>query len=135
MASRDVPPEAAEQALDRFAELGYVDDAAFAEAWVQSRHTGKGLARRALEHELTRRGVEVETAREAVSHVDADAERAAAAGLVRKKLPSTRSLTPDARARRLVGMLARKGYSSGLAYAVVREVLASDDDVLDDLGP
>lgn len=132
LARRGVPAEAAAQALDRFAELGYVDDTAFADAWVQSRHAGKGLSRRALEHELTRRGVSVETAREAAGQVDADAERAAAATLVGRKLASTRGLTPDARARRLVGLLARKGYSAGLAYAVVREVLAADDDVLDD---
>lgn len=132
---RGVPDAAAEQALDRFAELGYVDDCAFADAWVQSRHSGKGLSRRALEAELTRRGVTTETARAAAERVDPDTERATAADLVRRKLPGTRGLAPDARARRLVGMLARKGYSPGLAYAVVKQVLASDDQVLDDAGP
>lgn len=136
LARRDVPAAAAEQALDRFTELGYVDDDAFADAWVQSRHTGKGLASRALEQELIQRGVAVETARAAAAQVDAVAERSAAADLVRRRLPSTSSLPPEARARRLVGMLARKGYPSGLAYAVVREALAAPDgDQLDDRFP
>jgi regulatory protein len=132
---RGLPADAAEHALDRFSELGYVDDAAFSDAWVQSRHAGKGLSRRALEHELTRRGVAVETAREAAQQVDRDTERETALALVRRRLPSTRNQPTEARVRRLVGMLARKGYSSGLAFGVVREVLASEGEVLDDLAP
>lgn len=132
---RGVADDTAEQALDRFGELGYIDDAAFSDAWVQSRHAGKGLSRRALEHELTRRGVAAETVRAAVEQVDPESERAAAAALVRRKLPGTRGVAPDARTRRLVGMLARKGYSSGLAFAVVREVLASESELPDDPGP
>ena len=50
-----------------------------------------------------------------------------------RKLPSTRGQAPDARLRRLAGMLARKGYSSGLAFAVVREALAAEGDDVDDV--
>lgn len=123
---RGVSDEVAARVLDRFTEVGLVDDAAFAEAWVRTRHTGRGLARRALAAELRDRGVEREVAAEAVDTLDADDEREAARALVERRLPSTRSLDPRKRASRLVGMLARKGYPAGLAYAVVREALAAD---------
>ena len=123
---RGIGDDAAESALDRYAELGYVDDAAFSSEWVESRHAGKGLARRALQHELVRRGVDTETVRSAVDALDPETERATAVELVRRKLPATRALAPDVRTRRLVGMLARKGYPPGVAYAVVREVLGSE---------
>ena len=126
--SRDVPPEIAERLLDRFTEVGLVDDAAFARSWVESRQAGKGLAPRALAAELRRKGVPDEVAREALAVVDEEAQRDAARLLVRRKLRSLRSVDTQTATRRLVGMLGRKGYSSGLAFAVVREELADRDD-------
>lgn len=119
---RHVPDDAAETVLDRLVEVGLVDDAAFAAAWVTSRHTGRGLARRALADELRRRGVGSETVSEAVSALDPDEEYATARALVARRLPALAGRPADVRARRLVGMLARKGYSTALAYRVVREV-------------
>ena len=124
--SRDVPDDIAERVLDRFSEVGLVDDEAFAQAWVRSRHTGRGLARRALSHELRHRGVDDETVAEAVGAISPDDERAAATELVARRLPATRGLARDARMRRLAGMLARKGYSGGLAMSVIRDALAAE---------
>ncbi|MEV4287476.1 recombination regulator RecX [Nonomuraea bangladeshensis] len=120
---RDVPEEAADAVLDRFSELGLINDEAFAEAWVDSRHHGRGLAKRALAAELRHRGVDNDTVKEAVERLDSDQEAETARRLVDRKLASTRSLDPQTRTRRLAGMLARKGYSSGLAYRVIREAL------------
>lgn len=129
LASRNVPVEVATRLLDRFEEVGLVDDTAFAQAWVQSRRSvgsggGKGLARRALAQELRRKGVADEVAREALDEVDPADEEAAARVLVRKKLRSLARVDDTTATRRLVGMLARKGYGSGLAFAVVRDELA-----------
>lgn len=129
--SRDVPPEIAERLLDRFTEVGLVDDAAFARSWVESRQSGKGLAPRALAQELRRKGVPDEVAKEALATVDEEAQREAAQRLVRRKLRSLRTVDTATATRRLVGMLARKGYSSGLAFAVVREELADRDDAVE----
>jgi regulatory protein len=52
LATRGVPDDAAEAVLDRYTEVGLIDDAAFARAWVSSRQAGRGLARRALSSEL-----------------------------------------------------------------------------------
>ena len=113
--------------LDRFEEVGLVDDDAFARSWIASRGAtgGRALARRALAQELRRKGVADEVAREALDDVDPADEEAAARTLVRKRLRSLSRVDDTTATRRLVGMLARKGYGSGLAFAVVREELAN----------
>ncbi|WP_232797079.1 regulatory protein RecX [Blastococcus atacamensis] len=123
LASRDIPEDAATTVLDRFTEVGLIDDAAYARAWVSSRQAGRGLARRALSSELRAKGVDPEVAAEAVEQVDDEDERAAARKLVERRAGSMRRLDRATATRRLMGMLARKGYNGGLAAAVVREVL------------
>ena len=127
LAKKAVPDELAEQLLDRFTEVGLVDDAAFARSWVESRQRSRGLARRALAQELRRKGVDGETAQAALDEVDPEQEQAAAQALVRKKLRSLHGVDRTTATRRLAGMLARKGYSAGLAFAVVRAELGEDD--------
>ena len=133
LAKKNVPEEVAGRLLDRFEEVGLVDDDAFARSWIASRQPGKGLARRALAQELRRKGVDDEVAREALDEIDPADEEAAARALVRKKLRSLSRVDDHTATRRLVGMLARKGYGSGLAFAVVKDELAlSGRDGLDD---
>lgn len=127
-----IPDEVTEQVLGRFAEVGLIDDAAFADAWVRSRHLGRGLAGRALAVELRRRGVDDATVDEAVAGLQPEEELATARTLVARRLPATRGLDPAVRMRRLMGMLARKGYSGALAYRVVREALESEGERTDD---
>jgi regulatory protein len=127
LAKRGVPDDAAEAVLDRLTEVGLIDDAAFARAWVSSRQAGRGLARRALSQELRAKGVEPEVAAEAVEAVGEDDERAAARRLVDRKVGAMRRLDRATATRRLMGMLARKGYNGGLAAAVIREALDSAD--------
>jgi regulatory protein len=137
LSQRGVPDEAAETVLDRLTEVQLIDDAAYARAWVSSRQAGRGLARRALSAELRAKGVDPGVAADAVATVDDDDEREAARRLVARKVGGMRRLDRVTASRRLVGMLARKGYTGGLAAAVVREALdAADDDLaaqLDDL--
>lgn len=125
LAQRNVPDELATRLLDRFEEVGLVDDEAFARMWVESRQRSRGLARRALSQELRRKGVADDVVREVLDEVDPDSEEEAARALVRKKLRSLRGVDDTVATRRLVGMLARKGYSPGMAYAVVRDELAA----------
>ena len=126
LARRGVPGEAAEAVLGRFAEVGLIDDRAFAAAWVGSRHAGRGLARRALAAELRRRGVDHATVGEAVAALDPATEESTATELVAHRLSATRRLEPAVRFRRLVGMLARKGYPPAVAARVVRAQLDED---------
>jgi regulatory protein len=134
LAERGISDEVADRVLERFGEVGLIDDAAFAAAWVESRRTGRGLARRALAHELRHRGVEDEVVREAVDELDPDREVETARELVRRKLrtmkPPDGPVARQSAMRRLLGMLARKGYPAGLAMTVIREELAAADDEL-----
>ena len=123
LAQRQVPDEVATALLDRFEEVGLVDDEAFAREWVQQRQAGRGLARRALAQELRRKGIEDEVVRDTLEQVDPEDEEEAARRLVRTKLRSVRSLDRDRATRRLVGVLARKGHSSSVAFRVVKEEL------------
>jgi regulatory protein len=125
LAKRGVPDDLAGRLLDRFEEVGLVDDEAFARSWVQSRQPGKGLARRALAQELRRKGVDDEVARTALDEVDPDDEVEAARTLVRRKLRTVARLDRDVAVRRLTAMLARKGYPAGVCFRVVREELAN----------
>ncbi|MFB8022194.1 recombination regulator RecX [Streptomyces rubiginosohelvolus] len=123
---REIPDEAAEEVLARFEDVGLIDDAAFAGAWVESRHHGRGLARRALVRELRTKGVDSAVIDEAVGQLDPDQEEETARELVARKLRSTRGLDRDKRLRRLAGMLARKGYGEGMALRVVRQALEEE---------
>lgn len=139
LARREVEDDVAARVLDRLAAAKLVDDAAFAEQWVSSRHRHQGLGKRALAGELHRKGVERETATTAVDEISRDDEHARARALVDRRLPALARHDHAVAARRLVGMLARKGYDAGVAYTVVREALAErpvaegDDEALDDL--
>jgi len=126
LAQRNVPEEIAARLLDRFEEVGLVDDAAFARGWVEQRQSGRGLARRALAQELRRKGIDDEVAREALDEIDPEREVEAARTLVRRKLRSVSDLDQQVAVRRLTGMLARKGYPPSVAFRVVREELDAD---------
>ena len=128
LAKRGVPDELAAQLLDRFTEVGLIDDAAYARQWVESRHRSRGLAPRALAQELRRKGIDDDDAKSALEQIDEGDQRAAARALVDKKLRSMRGLDHQVATRRLAGMLARKGYAAGLAFSVVREALGELED-------
>ena len=123
--TRNVPSEIATRLLDRFEEVGLIDDAAFAQDWIAQRQATRGLARRALAVELKRKGLDDEVAQSALGEIDRDAELEAAREQVRRKLRSMRGLDSERATRRLVGMLARKGHAPGTAYRVVREELSA----------
>ncbi|MFG2289859.1 recombination regulator RecX [Streptomyces sp. NPDC048595] len=123
---RGIPEEAAEEVLSRFEDVGLIDDGAFADAWVESRHHGRGLARRALARELRTKGVDSALIDVAVGRLDSEQEESTARELVDRKLRATRGLDREKRLRRLAGMLARKGYPEGLALRVVKRALEEE---------
>jgi regulatory protein len=131
LAKRNIPGDAADAVLARFGEVGLIDDAAFAQAWVETRQRGRGLARRALAQELRNRGVDADIAQAALSQLDPGREEEAARALVARKLPGTRGLPTPTRLRRLAGMLGRKGYPQGLALRVIRDALAAEGSATD----
>ncbi|WP_232241172.1 regulatory protein RecX [Kutzneria sp. 744] len=126
MARKEIEEEVAELVLGRLDRAGLIDDEAFAHEWVASRHSHKGLSRRALVNELRRKGVDDSVAAQAAATVGEDSELERAREIVRRKLPSVARVDDTAKLRRLVGVLARKGYNEGMALRVVREELSRD---------
>jgi regulatory protein len=126
MRRHGVPDETAAAVLARFTDAGLIDDAAFARAWVESRHHNRGLARRALSAELKRRGVDGEDIDAAVSALDPADELATARKLVAKGMRASRGKPLPTRIRRLIGLLARKGYPPTVAYRIVREAIEQE---------
>jgi len=132
LALRGCTPDVAGAVLDRMTQVGLVDDEAYAHMLVRSQQAGRGLARRALARELRTKGIEGDLADQALSSISDDDERDRARALVDKKLWAMHGLGLEVQTRRLAGMLARKGYSSSLTYAVIREAIADAPEHLPD---
>lgn len=132
LAQRDVSADVAAAVLDRMTEVGLVDDEAYAQMLVRSQHAGRGLSKRALARELRSKGVDDDLAEAALASIPDAAERDRARALVDKKLRAMHGLGIEVQTRRLAGMLARKGYSPSLIYAVIREAIADAPEHLPD---
>ncbi|WP_346764513.1 recombination regulator RecX [Rhodococcus sp. HNM0569] len=129
LAAKGFDPEVAERVLDRLAEVRLIDDADFAEQWVRSRHTYSGRGKRALAVELRRKGVGPEDAARALDLIDADDERARATELVARKLRTMSVTDTDKATRRLVGMLARRGFAASMAFEIVKSQIAAKSQI------
>jgi regulatory protein len=129
LTKRGYPDDVSALVLDRLTAVGLVDDEDFAEQWVRSRRVNAGKGRRALASELRTKGIDDDVIAAALEDIDSDAERSRAEQLVADKLRRER-LTDDADdvkvTRRLVAMLARRGYSQSMAFDVVKVALASE---------
>jgi len=128
LAKRGYPYDVSKRVLDRLTQVGLIDDADFAEQWVRSRRANAGKGKRALAAELRTKGVNNDVITAALDGIDAGAERQRAEKLVRDKLRREKlGDDDDAKiARRLVGMLARRGYSQTMAFDVVKDELANE---------
>jgi regulatory protein len=131
---RNIPEEVADRVLDRFADVGLVNDAEYARMWVESRQRSRGTARRVLRQELRCKGVPDAEADAVLEGIDPEQERARARQLAEVKVRGMSRLEPSVRARRLTSMLVRRGYSHGVAYSVVREVVAEFEALMDEDG-
>ncbi|MFV0533732.1 MAG: regulatory protein RecX [Cumulibacter sp.] len=112
--------------LERLVRAGYVNDAEFAQSWVRSRSVHKTLTAPVLRAELRRKGVLEPLIEEALQDLATDDEDERARALLRRKAPATlprERADRDKVARRLCGVLARKGYSSSRSWSLVSEIL------------
>lgn len=128
LARRGIDPLIAERVLDRLTEVGLLDDQAYAEAYVRTKHQERALSRRALTAELRRKGVDDAVVARAAEAVDPDAEETAATRLVAKRAPAALAAGQDAARRRLLALLDRRGYPADLSIRVVDGVLGHRDE-------
>lgn len=115
-----------EGAIERLTELGMIDDAAFARAWVESRDRARPRGERALRQELARKGIDRAVADETLEERDLehpDADAAAAKRLLQRHAAALARVTdPRARRQRAYALLARNGFDSELAAEVTRSI-------------
>ena len=128
--NKDISDEVANVALDRFEEVGLINDQALASNYVSSQHERKGLGKNALRQQLRAKGVSDDVALEAISQISDDQEFQAAFALACKKIRSLQRDDAKTQLRKIVGVLARKGYSSNLAFRVAKEVITDLPDGL-----
>ncbi|MHA7663627.1 recombination regulator RecX [Mycolicibacterium sp. HS_4_1] len=126
LTKRGFPDDVSARVLDRLTEVGLVDDAAFAEQWVRERRTNAGKGKRALASELRTKGIDAEVIAETLDSVDAGEWRVRAEELVAAKLQRENLDDETKVTRRLVAMLARRGYSQGMAFDVVNTQLTQE---------
>ena len=127
---KDISDEVANVALDRFEEVGLINDQALASNYVSSQHERKGLGKNALRQQLRAKGVSDDVALEAISQISDDQEFQAAFAFACKKIRSLQKDDAKTQLRKIVGVLARKGYSSNLAFRVAKEVITDLPDGL-----
>jgi regulatory protein len=128
LTKRGYPDDVSQLVLDRLAQVGLVNDEDFAEQWVRTRRVNAGKGKRALAAELRTKGVDNDVIATVLADIDAGAERERAEQLVRDKLRREKLGEDDDTKvmRRLVGMLARRGYSQTMAFDVVKTELAGE---------
>ncbi len=126
--SKDVDPTVADEVIARYLEVGLLDDAGLASAIARTRHAERGLAPRAIAQELRRRGFAEHHIAAALEPLTSEVHTDTARELAAKRWARNSTAAPDARVRRTVSHLARKGYPVSLAFALVRDLQRADSE-------
>lgn len=128
-------------AITRLTELGMLDDATFARAWIESRDRARPRGERALANELRIKGVDrtvivdvlgdrratAEEASEEEVPVSAD-EAAAERLLTRNARALQRVVDPRARRQRAYALLARNGFDPGVCSSASAALMRDSED-------
>jgi regulatory protein len=114
---RELPAEVQEAVIGRLAQLGYLDDEAFARAWVENRLAFRPRGRSMLRYELRQKGVSEETIQKALA--DFDEERALQLA-AHKGARKYRGQAWQTFRQRLTGYLARRGFPYAIIPSAVR---------------
>src|SRR5947207_9848815 len=116
-----------DEVLEELQRLGYLDDARFAKTKALSAAQHKHHGPRRAMMELMRAGVKKDVAKEAVGEVyESNDNVAEARRLAEKQAARLKKLDPQVAKRRLMGMLARRGFDYDAIRPVIEEVLGRD---------
>lgn len=129
--SHNIPPDVANSVLDRFTEVGLINDQLFASTYARSRHEYRGFAARAIKYQLTKKGVTDQEIDVAISEITPEIELQRAILLAEKKQESNRHLDSAKQLNRLVGFLARKGYSGSIAYQAAMHAMNKQESLIE----
>ncbi|MCX2727492.1 RecX family transcriptional regulator [Thermomicrobium sp. 4228-Ro] len=113
------------EVLSRLRHLGYLDDRAFAEAWVTQRRRFSPRGAAALRRELRVRGVAPEIIDAVVGNDSVD-DLEAARAVAQKHWHRLQRLDRAVAERRLIGVLQRRGFSWSVIHRVVKSLLEAE---------
>jgi regulatory protein len=125
---KEFDPTVIERVLDRVSSMGYIDDAAYAQEWVRSRHRSRGLAPSVLKRELISKDVDLELIEAALEQLSPDETQVRAYELAAKKYRSLMSVDHAVAVRRIASLLQRKGYPPGMCFQVAKETVGAELD-------
>lgn len=126
---RGVEDDVAQATIFRLTEIGLINDAEFAKAWTQSRHTSKKLSKRIIGSELRTRGVDQQSIDEALDEIDDESEYRTAFSLAMRKYSTMSRLEPEVQIRRIQSLLQRKGFPFSIITRVIRELGVQSDEL------
>lgn len=124
--AREVEPQIVDEVIERYKQVGLLDDAELAARIARTRHLEKGAAPRLITQELQRKGFEPEHIDHALAQITEESQLETARSLAKSRWEKSAALAPQVRTRRVVGFLARKGYSPSLAFALVKDLERAD---------
>jgi regulatory protein len=124
--AREVPDAVADEVIQRYREVGLIDDGGLARMIARTRHGERGKSRRAIAQELRRKGFGADDIATALEEISDEDESVAAEGLAAKRWEALSDVPREARVRRVVALLARKGYAPGVAFELVRRLERAD---------
>ena len=117
---KEFPVQLVDQMIDRFIEVGLIDDLSLAKDFTEVAVTRKSKAKSVIARELRAKHFPQEAIDAAISEIDSDSELEAAKKLAETRFRQLLKLEPEVRTRRLSSYLMRKGYSSSVVWAAVR---------------
>lgn len=119
---RTCDEESAEKAVARMEELGLVNDEVFAERYANKLLFSKHMSKNAAVYELSRKGIDKETAEEILENIDVDEREQIRLVLDRKY----KNLNDEKIKRRAVSALQRLGYRWDDIRSVIDEYTEDD---------
>lgn len=125
--NKGITDDVANEVLDRMEELGYLDDARFAENFVYSKQTYDKLGSKAIMYKLKLKGVPQDIIDAALSNIDEETEEEAAKLIALRKAKLNKKLDTNKRIQQIAGMLARKGYSGSMIFRLAKEAVQEVD--------
>jgi regulatory protein len=127
--AKDVEPAIADAIVERYVEVGLLDDQSLAAMIARTRQVERGQAPRVIAAELRRKGFSETDIESALEHITADVQLESARTLAESKWARMSGLDSPVKVRRLTAFLGRKGYPASMVFGVVRDLIRADSEV------
>lgn len=127
-AVEEFPTSMIEEVVDDLTRSGLVNDELFASEWVRQRFASRGKSKMVLNRELQEKGIDASLRAVALEQITHNTEEEVARKLAAKKAATIKSVAPDFNSkqkdlRKVVGVLARRGFPSELSMNIARDQL------------